>query len=466
MAVPRNQVAISGFVDPYAKLSGTFKDLSSMYADKASRDQKAKADSLDRIEESNRFNAQQRIRNAEESRRANLDTERNAVNKFYSTIANNPDIYNEKYNELAIKHLGATPEQLKNEEYGPQIRKIISNNLMSGEAAQEVQKSLFNRLEGKGSAVYDPNRALNPFTFVKERQALEAAATQSAIDNFFKAEGMRIDAAGGGRRGSGRKGTGTFDVVEEARNFDTDWGLGGLRDTQAEKARQGFLDVEDALIAQGVAPAERAFVLNDMQTRSTVGPELRHFDNKDPEEQAEMINNARARYTGSAGGVSRSVLNDIASGDRYAALVKRLSANDSTKQSIAKAVNAYEALMEKMNPPKPSESKVQGTVKDNVAQLIGSPTYEQPPETAVVNTPPAAPQASNATSTRARALRLNNMLARRNAQEKIVEDTTRTLSRLVGRNRGANGGALNRRITEAREEMDRIDAYLSRAMRD
>jgi hypothetical protein len=41
MAVPRNQVAISGFVDPYAKLSGTFKDLSSMYADKAARDQDA-----------------------------------------------------------------------------------------------------------------------------------------------------------------------------------------------------------------------------------------------------------------------------------------------------------------------------------------------------------------------------------------------------------------------------------------
>lgn len=42
MAAPRNQVAISGFADPYGKLSGTFKDLSTMYADKASKEKNAK----------------------------------------------------------------------------------------------------------------------------------------------------------------------------------------------------------------------------------------------------------------------------------------------------------------------------------------------------------------------------------------------------------------------------------------
>jgi hypothetical protein len=396
MAVPRNQVAISGFVDPYAKLSGTFKDLSSMYAGKAAKDQelRLKEQALARqtandMLEADRFRQQQGLRedtfraNKKNNERSNdrqdkqlaisqansdragaRERELTVSNTFYDDLAVNlPDIDKSVQNAWAVTHLqGVTPDILAGDK-GDDIRGIAKEYMSPTDRVRGYQ-NIYSELKGKGNIPFDPQRVSHLITkdTIEKRQARankEFEHKQSRIDKktalaiqMYNATKPGRSTAGGGKSRSKATALIDYNVSDAVKGFSSGnllTNLGGGINSHMENAMDQGQALKDSLVNNKTVqsdPAMGVFILDSFLGENSTGADLTKFDGMSKPEQGAFVNKKIKEYEDavaaySYGGTSAKALIDSISAERGGSL----SIPDVRAKDLSDANTAYEKLM-------------------------------------------------------------------------------------------------------------------------
>lgn len=186
MAVPRNQVAVSGFVDPYAKLSGTFSDLSKVYSDKAANEALTREKVLVRAEDARRWDVENNRANSELAKQEAL---KKAVwntvsgNNTYNLDAYSPQLREQisrsrdlisSQDSLATSYLTSTDD---NKELLNTISKNyrdmyqgsgLNETALDNKVAENVTR--LKALRREVSSISDPEKIENRIREFRERQ--------------------------------------------------------------------------------------------------------------------------------------------------------------------------------------------------------------------------------------------------------------------------------------------------------